>query len=83
MTIKHIMRQNMTIKNIRQLKNITQCDVAIKLNCNQTSISKYEKGIAEPKIEQIPKLAKILDCSIEDIVKAIIETKEEKRCNLK
>lgn len=66
----------MTIKHLRQIRNFTQEDLAAQLNCKQTSISKYEKGIAMPKTEQLPKLAEILHCSIEELVLALIETKQ-------
>ena len=69
----------MTIKHLRQLKNLTQATMAKKLCCKQTSISKYEKGLAMPKIEQLPELAKILNCSIEEIVLALIATKKQNR----
>lgn len=68
----------MTIKHLRQKVNLTQKVLAQKIYCDQTTISKYEKGIAIPKIEQLPKLAKVLNCSIEELVLALIETKEQR-----
>lgn len=67
----------MTIKHLRQKANLTQKVLAQKIYCDQTTISKYEKGIAIPKIEQLPKLADILHCSIEELVFALIITKEQ------
>ena len=67
----------MTIKHLRQKENITQNSLALMIYCDQTTISKYEKGIAVPKIEQLPKLANALNCSIEDVVYALIETKKQ------
>lgn len=69
----------MTIKHLRQIQNFTQEDLAAQLKCKQTSISKYEKGMAMPKIEQLPQIAKILNCTIEQVVLSLIETKNQAR----
>lgn len=65
----------MTLKHFRQLKDYTQASLAKKLSVDQTTISKYEKGLITPSIEQLPTIAKILNCSIEELVYAIIATK--------
>lgn len=67
----------MTLNHIRKNKKITQFNLAKQLFVDQTTISKYECGKISPTIEQLPKLAKILGCSIEEIVYALIETKKE------
>lgn len=66
-----------TFKYLRLIKNITQHQLAIKLNCKQTNISKYETGATQPKLEQLPKIAEILNCSIEDVVTALINSQKE------
>ena len=67
----------MQLAHIRKNKKITQFELARKLFVDQTTISKYELGKISPTIEQLPKLAKILGCSIEEIVMALIETKTQ------
>ncbi len=55
-------------------KQITQSYLAKKLKISQSAISQWNSGTT-PKIEQLPKLAEVLNCSIEELVYAIIETK--------
>lgn len=68
----------MKLSNFRKETKLTQSDLAKKLFLDQTTISKYEKGKISPPIEQLPKLAQVLNCSIEELVYAIIETKNQR-----
>lgn len=70
----------MTLKSIRLQKNVRQISIKQHLNISSGCISQWESGKRQPKIEQLPKLAEILDCSIEEIVLAILETKQQRRC---
>lgn len=53
------------LKNLREEKNINQQKLAMDLHISQSSISKYEAGLAEPDIEMIIKLAKYFNGSID------------------
>ena len=55
----------MRLKELRQIKGLTQSQLADKLGCNQTAIGKYERGDLQPRIETLFKLANIFDCSID------------------
>ena len=68
----------MTISQIRTNANLKQINVSIKLGVKVNTVCQWEKGSRSPKIEQLPKLAKVLNCSIEELVYALIETKESK-----
>lgn len=67
----------MTLKNLRIVNKIKQVEVAKELNLSRIAIANYEKGSRTPSIEMLPKLAEILNCSIEELVLAIIETKKQ------
>jgi len=67
----------MNIKLLRENRKLSQKEVYLNLNLNQNTYSQYETGKRQPKIEQLPKLAEILDCSIEELVLALIETKKQ------
>lgn len=57
-------------KNLRDLRlkaNLTQEEVAIKLQISRQSISKWEKDIALPSIIYIIPLTKIYQCSVNEI----------------
>ena len=51
------------LKELRQIKNLTQKQVADFLKCNQTAVGKYERGELEPSISNICKLANFFGCT--------------------
>lgn len=51
------------LKELRQIKNLTQKQVAAFLKCNQTAVGKYERGELEPSISNICKLADFFGCT--------------------
>lgn len=59
----------MNLKNVRKDKNLTQKELAAKLNLDQSTISKYEKNIILPNVVILKKLAQVLDCTIDDLLK--------------
>lgn len=71
----------MTLKRLRKINNVKQKYIAEVLNVSRIAIGNYESGIRQPKIEQLPKLATVLNCSIEELVLALIETKEQRNGN--
>lgn len=56
------------IKNIRESKNLTQKDVAKKINIPYQTYNHYETGRNEPDIESLIKLADFFGCSIDYLV---------------
>lgn len=75
------MKFNEKLKSLRISKNMTQEDLAKKLNISRQSISKWEQGINEPSIETLKQICLILDVSINDLIdddRKIITSYEEK-----
>ena len=58
------------ICKLREDKNLTQGELADKLDVSDKSISKWENGQAFPRIDTFEKLASALDTTIEDILSA-------------
>ena len=56
------------LTKLRKLKKIKQINISKKLKVSSSCFSQYETGKRQPPISLIPKMAKILGCSIEDIV---------------
>lgn len=56
------------IKKIRQIKGLSQQAFAELLNLNRGVISSYEEGRAEPKIETLLNISKILNLSTDDLL---------------
>lgn len=48
---------------LRKVNGYTQWDVAEILNISRSTLSKYEKGILEPKLENLIKLADLYKVS--------------------
>ncbi len=57
-------------------KNITQAELGKKLNLSQQVISNYCVGYREPKLRTLVKISKILEVSINTVVKSLLESKE-------
>lgn len=51
------------LRELRQVNNLTQKQVADFLKCNQTAVGKYERGELEPSITNICKLADFFGCT--------------------
>ena len=57
------------LKRIRMQKNITQVELAEMLGISRTAVSMWETGEALPRAETLKRLAKILGCTIDELLK--------------
>ena len=55
----------MRLKQIRKSKGISQLKLALDLNTNQNTISRYETGEREPGINELIKIADYFNVSID------------------
>ena len=55
----------MRLKEIRKSKGISQLKMAMDLNTNQNTISRYETGEREPGINELIKIADYFKVSID------------------
>lgn len=51
------------LKKIREIKKLTQLQLAVQIGVSQEIINKYEKGIAKPSVKNLEKLADYFNCS--------------------
>lgn len=58
----------MKIKELRQLRNVTQSDIADALHVTNKVISKYERDLREPDIQTLCALADYFHVSIDELV---------------
>ncbi len=65
------MEKKKTLKELRREKNLTQSQLAKKVNVKQGTVAMWETGKATPKTENLIVLSKIFDCSIEYVLKSI------------
>lgn len=66
--------------NLRKKQNISQEELAEKLNVSRQAVSKWESGNGYPETEKIISICEIFDCSMDELVKGKIsqDIKSEK-----
>ena len=60
----------MNIRKLRLSKRLTQEKLAQLLGVDRTAIAKWESGDQHPRVNTIPKLARVLGCTIDDLFDA-------------
>lgn len=61
------------ISTLRKNKNMTQNELALKMNVTDKAVSKWERNISCPDINSLSKLAEVLDTSVEELLKSEIK----------
>ena len=56
------------LKRIRTLKNITQEELAKKINIHPVQFSRYERGLTTPSIDIAQNIAFVLDVTLDELV---------------
>ena len=56
------------IKMYRKMQGYTQSELATKIGVSQQTIAKWESGNAFPLAGKLPEIAKILSCTIDDLL---------------
>lgn len=57
-----------TLKILRKKANLTQQQLAAKLHIDRSSVAKWEIGNCFPRTGMLPQLAKILGCSVDELL---------------
>ena len=57
----------MRIKELREAASLQQRQVAERMGVFQSAVSNWETEVALPKARQLPLLAQVLGCSIDDL----------------
>ena len=58
----------MRLKEIRNIKGLSQKELSEKLNLKQNTISSYESSSIQPSLENLIKIADILDVSVDTLL---------------
>ena len=66
----------MRLKELRKQKGVSQLKLAMDLNTNQNTISRYETGEREPGIQELIKIADYFGVSIDYLLE---QTENPKR----
>ena len=57
------------IKVFRENNGFTQMDIAEKLQIDKSTVSKWETGDSMPRADKLKQLAKILNCTVDDLLR--------------
>ncbi len=60
------------LQNLRKKKNMTQDELAEKLQLSRQAVSKWESGSGYPETEKIISICEIFDCSMDELVRGKI-----------
>ncbi|MDE5631127.1 MAG: helix-turn-helix domain-containing protein, partial [Bacilli bacterium] len=64
------------LQNLRKASNLNQEQLADMLNVSRQSVSKWESGATYPEMDKLIAMAKIFNCSIDDLVNNEVKGKE-------
>ena len=67
------------LKKIRKDNNLSQEDLADKLNVSRQSVSKWESGLAYPEMDKVIQICKLFNVNIDDIMNENIDEIKEKK----
>ena len=59
---------NMNIKHIRIDSGMSQLQLAEKLDVDRSTVTKWETGVAMPRVDKLIELARVLCCTIDDLL---------------
>lgn len=57
----------MRIQELREAANLTQVQVALRMGVSQNTVSQWENEVALPRTRDLPLLANVLSCSIDEL----------------
>lgn len=58
----------MRLRELRKARNISQLKLAMDLNTNQNTISRYETGEREPSINELVKIADYFGVTVDYLI---------------
>ncbi len=58
----------MSVKSAREKRGMTQQDIAVALDIDQSTVSLWECGKTNPRAKLLPKLAQILGCTVDELL---------------
>ena len=58
----------MRMKDLRISAGLSQKQLAELINIKRCNVTKWETGVTHPRAELLPKIAKVLNCSIDELL---------------
>ena len=66
-----------TVAVLRKQKEMTQLELAEKMGVTDKAVSKWERDLSFPDVSSLPKLAEILEVSVDELMQVKAEAKED------
>lgn len=67
------------IRAKREAKGLTQCQLARAMGVDQTAVSQWERGETLPRADRLPMLAKILGCTVDQLLDRAVGTQLQQK----
>lgn len=64
----------MSFKRAREKCGLTQQEVALHLNVDQSAVCQWETGKTKPRSSQLLKIAELYNCTVEELLRDVPET---------
>ena len=58
----------MSFREVRKKRNLTQKEVAETLGTSRVTVARWECGINNPKLNTVRKLARLYDCTADELI---------------
>ena len=58
------------VASLRKEKGMTQLELAQKMGVTDKAVSKWERDLSLPDVSSLPRLAEVLDVSVEELLRA-------------
>lgn len=62
------MNIDLNIRKLRELKGLSQQDLADKLKVSSNTIYNYEKGNKTPNLKRLIQMAEVFDCTLDELI---------------
>ena len=59
----------MNLRSFRTSRNLTQLEFAKLINVKRTTVSMWENNKSLPNIDMLKKIAQVLNCTVDDLIK--------------
>lgn len=63
------------MRALRVAAGYTQKTFAQALGVDRSTVTKWEAGMAAPRVEMLPSIASLLHCSVDALVKSLVAAK--------
>lgn len=57
------------LKRVREAAKMSQTELADKIGVKPNAVSQYESGVRTPHATLLPKIAQILECTVDELLR--------------